>query len=197
MKNECPIWCWYIEKIECWFFLGLANPENHFCWYNTIVPATLEIYIKWGWEVRQILADYLPYFLFFSRCQGTSWSGFLIMWSLCPNNYITKQTEIKWYLIYIGSSGNKWRGAKMTPICQHFPFFAWADICQINYCILSCWALLNPALPTASNNSSVSAHGNLNQSYLIFATHTYFFLLFSLLPCISSLIIVEKYENPQ
>jgi len=102
--------------------------------------------------------DHLPHFMSCSRCQGTSWSGFLLLWSLRSNNtYIIKQTKIKWYLIYIGSSGKKWRGAEMMPICQHSPFFTWADICQINYGVLSCWALLNPALPTASDNPSLSS----------------------------------------
>lgn len=64
----------------------------------------------------------------------------------------------------------------MKPIFHHSPFFIWTDICQINYGILSCWILLNPALMTARKNSSVSAHGNRNQSSIIFDIYTYFFL---------------------
>lgn len=110
-----------IKKTECWFFLGLENPIHYFCWYHTMAPLTSSI--KWGQEVRQILVEYLPYLMRYSRCHGTSQSGSLLLGSFHSNkNYIIKQTKIKWYLIYIGSLGIEWSLTKIKLICQHFPF---------------------------------------------------------------------------
>lgn len=110
-----------IEKTECWFFLGLENRVHRCCGYNTMAPLTSST--KWGQEVRQTLVEYLPYLMWYSRGQGTSQSGSLLLGSFhSNNNYIIKQTQIKWYLIYIGSLGIEWSLTKIKLICQHFPF---------------------------------------------------------------------------
>lgn len=59
----------------------------------------------------------------------------------------------------------------MKLICQHSPFLHPRQIIsQVNAQLLNA---PQQALPTANNNSSVSAHENLIQSYLIFDRHTY------------------------
>ena len=78
--------------------------------------------------------------------------------------------------------GNKVKGGKYEAdssasrklICQCSPFLPPAGVWQINDDILSSWTLHNTVLPTASDNSSVSAHENLTPSYLIIDMHTYF-----------------------
>lgn len=108
-----------------------------------------------------------------SRCHGTIQSGSLLLWSVRSNNDVTKPTKIVTFSLY-WLFGNKVKGAEHeadlstlpfpSPLADHFPGQRWPS------------QLLNPpqqALPTANNNSSVSAHENLIQSYLIFDRHTY------------------------
>lgn len=138
-----------------------------------------------------------------SRCHGTIQSGSLLLWSVRSNNDVTKPTKIVTFSLY-WLFGNKVKGAEHeadlstlpfpSPPADHFPGQRWPS------------QLLNPpqqALPTANNNSSVSAHENLIQSYLIFDRHTYclpilFYFWFFLIICWkmwNSLILAVLEEN--
>lgn len=122
-KNQRTIWCCCTDrkKIECWFFLGLEDPVNPvgiIQWHLQLQTGSS----KWREEVRQIL-EYFSYFMCCSRCQRTSQSGSLLSWKLhSKNNYIIKQTKIKWYLIYISSLGIEWRLTNVDLVCKHSPF---------------------------------------------------------------------------